>query len=310
MKRHKGLVARGALAVAALIAIAGAGALSFAEGAGAATATVTVTPSTGLQAQGNTTVTVSGSGFAASSAGAILECNDYGVTVATSTPQPTVALEGHPAPVSCGPNPLPGGTPGPTVVATNASGNVAATAFTVTTGTIGPPAAGTDSSGGNAATDAANYPCPPTSAQQAAGASCFIAFGDATGTQATAPISFAGACVAPAAPVGYDLAASDGGVFTFGNLPFCGSAGSLKLNKPVVGLAATANAGGYWLAASDGGVFNYGNAKFFGSAGSLPLNKPIVGIAATTTVAATGWSPPMVECSTTATPVSTVRPGV
>ena len=67
----------------------------------------------------------------------------------------------------------------------------------------------------------------------------------------------------------------------FGNLPFCGSAGGLKLNKPVVGMATTANTGGYWLAASDGGVFNYGSAKFFGSAGSLKLNKPIVGIAAT-----------------------------
>ena len=69
-------------------------------------------------------------------------------------------------------------------------------------------------------------------------------------------------------PAGYDLAASDGGIFTFGNLPFCGSAGGLKLNKPVVGIATTANAGGYWLAASDGGVFNYGNAEFLGSAGA------------------------------------------
>ena len=151
----------------------------------------------------------------------------------------------------------------------------------MTTGTVGPPTTGTDSSGGNAATDAAKYPCPPTPAQQAAGASCFIAFGDLAGDQATTPISFAGACVAPANAAGYDLAASDGGIFTFGNLPFCGSAGGLKLNKPIVGMATTANAGGYWLAASDGGVFNYGNAAFFGSAGSLKLNKPIVGIAAT-----------------------------
>ena len=104
VKRHKGLV-RGCFGSRSPYCNRGSGALSFAEGASAATATVTVTPSTGLQAQGNTTVTVSGSGPAGSSAGAILECNDYGVTVATSTPQPTVALEGHPAPVSCGPNP-------------------------------------------------------------------------------------------------------------------------------------------------------------------------------------------------------------
>ena len=86
MKRYKRVVARGALAVAALIGIAGAGALSFAEGASAATPTITVTPNSGLQAQGTTTVTVSGSGFAASSAGAILECNN-------TSPQPTVDVE-------------------------------------------------------------------------------------------------------------------------------------------------------------------------------------------------------------------------
>ena len=34
----------------------------------------------------------------------------------------------------------------------------------------------------------------------------------------------------------YLLAAADGGVFTFGNAQFAGSAGSLKLTKPVVGI--------------------------------------------------------------------------
>jgi len=34
------------------------------------------------------------------------------------------------------------------------------------------------------------------------------------------------------------MAASDGGVFNYGNLPFCGSMGGLPLNKPVVGTAA------------------------------------------------------------------------
>ena len=96
-------------------------------------------------------------------------------------------------------------------------------------------------------------------------------------------------------------------MFSFGNLPFCGSAGGTKLNKPVVGMAITHGGAGYWLAASDGGVFNYGDAAFYGSAGSLPLNKPIVGMAATKDaggywlVASTGAS------STTATPASTAR---
>jgi hypothetical protein len=53
---------------------------------------------------------------------------------------------------------------------------------------------------------------------------------------------------------------------------FHGSAGSLPLNKPVVGMAATHDGGGYWLVASDGGIFNYGDASFHGSAASLILN--------------------------------------
>ncbi len=80
---------------------------------------------------------------------------------------------------------------------------------------------------------------------------------------------------------GYWLGASDGGVFTYGNPPFEGSAGSLHLNKPVVGIAPTPDGGGYWLTASDGGVFSYGDASFYGSTGNLTLNSPVVGIAAT-----------------------------
>ena len=39
---------------------------------------------------------------------------------------------------------------------------------------------------------------------------------------------------------GYWMAASDGGIFNYGTgSPFKGSAGSLHLNKPVVGGAAT-----------------------------------------------------------------------
>ena len=80
---------------------------------------------------------------------------------------------------------------------------------------------------------------------------------------------------------GYWLVAADGGVFTFGDARFFGSAGSLPLNQPVVGMAATPDGGGYWLVAADGGVFTFGDARFFGSAGSLSLNQPVVGMAAT-----------------------------
>src|SRR5207302_651640 len=80
---------------------------------------------------------------------------------------------------------------------------------------------------------------------------------------------------------GYWLVASDGGVFCFGDAPFDGSTGAIKLNKPVVGMAPTRTGKGYWLVASDGGIFCFGDAPFFGSTGALQLNKPVVGMAAT-----------------------------
>ena len=82
-------------------------------------------------------------------------------------------------------------------------------------------------------------------------------------------------------PPGYWTVAADGGVFTFGHKTFYGSTGNLKLNKPIVGMAATPDDHGYWLVASDGGIFSFGDAKFYGSTGKLTLNKPIVGMAAT-----------------------------
>jgi hypothetical protein len=82
-------------------------------------------------------------------------------------------------------------------------------------------------------------------------------------------------------PYGYHLAATDGGVFSFGDSKFFGSMGGKPLNRPVVGMATTADRQGYWLVASDGGIFTFGDAAFFGSTGSLRLNAPIVGMAAT-----------------------------
>jgi hypothetical protein len=60
---------------------------------------------------------------------------------------------------------------------------------------------------------------------------------------------------------------------------FAGSAGSIHLNKPVVGVAATPDGTGYWLVASDGGVFTYGSATYFGSTGGKKLNAPMVAMA-------------------------------
>jgi PQQ-like domain len=89
------------------------------------------------------------------------------------------------------------------------------------------------------------------------------------------------ACAVPAAAApGYDLVASDGGMFSFGE-PFCGSTGGIRLNRPVVGMAMAPDTGGYWLVASDGGIFTFGDARFYGSTGGIRLNQPIVGMAAT-----------------------------
>jgi hypothetical protein len=95
----------------------------------------------------------------------------------------------------------------------------------------------------------------------------------------------------PAPGSGYWQVASDGGVFTYGTAGFYGSAGSIKLNKPIVGMTSTQDQGGYWLVASDGGIFNYGDAGFFGSHGGTPLNQPIVGMAATPYVPGANGAP-------------------
>ncbi len=80
---------------------------------------------------------------------------------------------------------------------------------------------------------------------------------------------------------GYWVAAPDGGIFSFGEARFYGSTGGMRLNRPIVGMAASPSGEGYWLVASDGGIFAYGDAGFFGSTGSLTLNRPIVGMAPT-----------------------------
>jgi hypothetical protein len=78
---------------------------------------------------------------------------------------------------------------------------------------------------------------------------------------------------------GYWLAADDGGIFAYGDAGFYGSAASLPLNEPVVGIQASPDGGGYRMVAADGGVFAYGDALFSGSTGGQPLNAPVVGLA-------------------------------
>jgi kumamolisin len=87
--------------------------------------------------------------------------------------------------------------------------------------------------------------------------------------------------VSASASDGYWVASSTGGVFTYGDAGFYGSEGAARLNKPVVGMAATPDGRGYWLVASDGGIFTFGDAGFFGSDGGGALGAPVVGMAAT-----------------------------
>src|SRR6202035_372296 len=86
-----------------------------------------------------------------------------------------------------------------------------------------------------------------------------IGYGDAGNLKLTKPI--VGIAATPSA-LGFRLAASDGGVFDYGNAHFYGSMGGSHLNQPIVGMASTHDGLGYWLVASDGGIFSFGDAQF------------------------------------------------
>jgi hypothetical protein len=80
--------------------------------------------------------------------------------------------------------------------------------FPVVEGFPGPPCGTqctTDTGGtGDPFADAGNYPCPPTAAQQAAGVTCGIIYGNLAGDGVTTPISFntAVATTPPPPPTG------------------------------------------------------------------------------------------------------------
>ena len=137
----------------------------------------------------------------------------------------------------------------------------------------------------------------PSSFTQVFGALSGVALSQPVVSMATTPLDG-----------GYWLATADGGVFSFGDAGFHGSAGGPHLNQPIVGMAATPDGNGYWLVAADGGVFSFGAAGFHGSTGGLISTSPSWGWPPPPTATATGWSPPTAECSPSATPASTARP--
>lgn len=79
---------------------------------------------------------------------------------------------------------------------------------------------------------------------------------------------------------GYWVVTRSGGVTSIGAAPWLGDMSGVRLNAPMVGIAAAPH-GGYWLLGADGGIFTFGDAHFYGSTGNLHLDKPVVGMAST-----------------------------
>ena len=79
------------------------------------------------------------------------------------------------------------------------------------------------------------------------------------------------------------MAASDGGIFAFGDAGFFGSTGAIKLSKRIQQMAATPTGKGYWMVAGDGGIFAFGDAAFYGSAVDGGAEKRIVDMAPSAT---------------------------
>jgi ribosomal protein L24E len=78
--------------------------------------------------------------------------------------------------------------------------------------------------------------------------------------------------------LGYGIVTSFGKEFPYGN-ELAGSF-SGRLNKPIVAIVTSPEAG-YWMVAADGGIFDFHGAPFFGSAGGDPPAKPVVAMVAT-----------------------------
>ncbi len=119
----------------------------------------------------------------------------------------------------------------------------------------------------------------PSSTDQLSGITALGGGASTHGALNANQVSMASNSPKPGSIPGYWLAASDGGIFSFGGVPFFGSMGGRPLNAPIVGMAATPDGGGYTLVGSDGGTFAFGSAPFYGSLGGIPLSRPIVSMA-------------------------------
>ena len=95
-------------------------------------------------------------------------------------------------------------------------------------------------------------------------------------------VALVGDTALPASAYAFDWAGELSNIIvTNGDAGFYGSMGATTLNKPIVGMTATANGAGYWLVASDGGIFSFGDAGFYGSTASAQLSSPIISMVRT-----------------------------
>ena len=77
---------------------------------------------------------------------------------------------------------------------------------------------------------------------------------------------------------GYWLVASDGGIFSFGDARFYGSTGAIRLNQPVVGMAATPTATATGSSPPTAASSAFGDAHFYGSGRRSASAMPVTGI--------------------------------
>ena len=105
---------------------------------------------------------------------------------------------------------------------------------------------------------------------------------------------------------GYWLVASDGGIFTFGDATFYGSASASDGQGNIVALASASNGQGYWAAGSNGDIDPFGAAPSEGSMSGRALNRPIVGFAAAPLGIPAVESPASLSITTTTLPNASV----
>ena len=91
---------------------------------------------------------------------------------------------------------------------------------------------------------------------------------------------------------GYWLFARDGGVFTFGDAKFYGSAASMHLTSPVVAMQRTLDGQGYWMLTRNGQVLPFGDAANFGDINGCSNYGGANRLLVSPTARATGSRPP------------------